>query len=82
MEVPAGNGTGHLTSDFNKVKPNGRYGPRSGAPSSVSVQRQGSNAFQATATDGTTRFAPSAGPAVLKVAEKGRRGPGVRRRTH
>ncbi|MFI6802161.1 hypothetical protein [Streptosporangium canum] len=60
VEVPVGNGAGDLTSDFNKVRPEGEYGPRSGTRSSVNVQPgpQGSNAFQATAPGGRTPFAP------------------------
>lgn len=57
VEVPVGNGAGDLTltSDFNKIKPEGeyKYGPPSGTRSPVNIQRQGSNAFQATAPGGT-----------------------------
>ncbi|MFB9681667.1 hypothetical protein [Streptosporangium vulgare] len=60
VEVPVGNGAGDLTSDFNKIKPKGEHGTRSGTRSSVNVQPgpQGSNAFQATAPGGRTPFAP------------------------
>ncbi|MDP9868752.1 MULTISPECIES: hypothetical protein [Streptosporangium] len=83
--VPVGNGAGDLTPDFNKIKPKGEYGPRSGTRSSVNIQRQGSNAFQATAPGGRASFVPgdhmvlrlenvtvasTAGLAVLKVTEK------------
>ncbi|GLW09980.1 hypothetical protein Misp01_51090 [Microtetraspora sp. NBRC 13810] len=58
--MPVGNGAGDLTSDFNKIKPKGEYGTRSGTRSSLNVQPgpQGSNAFQATAPGGRTPFAP------------------------
>ncbi|MEV0424697.1 hypothetical protein [Streptosporangium canum] len=60
VEVPVGNGAGDLTSDFNKIKPKGEYGTRSGTRSPVNVQPgpQGSNAFQATAPGGRTPLAP------------------------
>ncbi|GAB2488833.1 hypothetical protein GCM10027187_65060 [Streptosporangium sandarakinum] len=80
VEVPVGNGAGHLTSDINKIKAKGEH---NGTPS-VNVQQQGSNAFRATAPASGRRFAPgdyvvltlenvtvaaSAGLAVLKVTE-------------
>ncbi|RCG29079.1 hypothetical protein DQ384_22340 [Sphaerisporangium album] len=60
VEVPVGNGAGDLTSDFNKIKPKGEYGARSGPRSPANVQPgpQGSNAFQATAPGGRASFAP------------------------
>ncbi|WP_345681402.1 hypothetical protein, partial [Streptosporangium roseum] len=75
-----GNGIGDLTSNFNKIKHKGEYN----GTQLVNFQPQGSNAFQATATSSTTRFAPgdymvlrledvtvaAAGLAVLKVTEK------------
>lgn len=61
VSMPVGNGDGHLTSNFNKIKPKVRYVPKPGTspstPPSVNVQRQGSNAFQVTASAGTGRFA-------------------------
>ncbi|MEO3891559.1 hypothetical protein [Nonomuraea sp. B5E05] len=80
VEVPVGNGAGDLTSAFNKIKPKGEYN----GTQPVNVQRQGSNAFQATAPGGTMSFASgdymvltlenvtvaaTAGLAVLKVTE-------------
>jgi hypothetical protein len=84
VEVPVGNGAGDLTPNFNKIKTKGEYGTRSGTRSSVNVQPQGSNAFQATAPGGRTPLAPgdhmvltlenvtvapTAGLAVLQVTE-------------
>ncbi len=88
VEVPVGNGAGHLTPNINKIKPKGEYGTRSGTRSSVNVQPQGSNAFQATAPGGRTPFgpgdhmvltlenvtvAPKPGLAVLQVTENASR---------
>ncbi|MCC5578203.1 hypothetical protein IMZ11_21490 [Microtetraspora sp. AC03309] len=56
VEVHVGNGAGDLTSDFNKIKTKGKYGTRAGTRSSVNVQRQGSNAFLATAPGGTAPY--------------------------
>ncbi|MEV3986129.1 hypothetical protein, partial [Nonomuraea sp. NPDC049758] len=73
VEVPVGSGAGDLTSNLNKIKPSGEYrtwpgtrlgtwtGPPPGTRSPVNVQRQGSNAFQATQATtpgGRTPFAP------------------------
>ncbi|MFF5213083.1 hypothetical protein [Streptosporangium sp. NPDC000396] len=64
VTVPIGNGTGDLTltSNFNKIKTKGEYVPRPGTPPgtrpSVNVQRQGSNAVQATAPGGPIHFRP------------------------
>ncbi|MFI7129171.1 hypothetical protein ACIBQ1_25935 [Nonomuraea sp. NPDC050153] len=85
VQVPVGNGAGHLTSDFKKIKPKGVYGTRSGSQSPVNVKPQGSDTFQATAQGGgRTRLDPgdhlvltlenvtvaaAAGVAVLRVTE-------------
>ncbi|MEU6713638.1 hypothetical protein ABZ897_19350 [Nonomuraea sp. NPDC046802] len=82
MEVPVGNGAGHLTPNISNITAKGEYTNAQ----SVTVLRQGSNTFQATAPTGSrTRFAPgdhlvltlenvtvasAAGLAVLKVTEK------------
>ncbi|MEV0624049.1 hypothetical protein AB0I81_62800 [Nonomuraea sp. NPDC050404] len=85
VQVPIGDGPGHLTPDFQKIKPTGVYGARSGAQSPVDVRPQGSDAFQATARGGgrirldpgdhivltleNVTVAAAAGVAVLRVTE-------------
>ncbi|MEV4018281.1 hypothetical protein AB0J35_48080 [Nonomuraea angiospora] len=85
VQVPIGDGAGHLTPDFQKIKARGEYGARSGAQSPVNVKPQGSDAFQATAQGGgrarldpgdhivltleNVTVAAAAGVAVLRVTE-------------
>jgi hypothetical protein len=85
VEVPVGDGLGHLTPNINTIKPKGEYTDKSGTQP-VNIQRQGTtNAFQATPlaggkarfanggymvlTLGNVTVAATAGLAVLRVTE-------------